>query len=49
VVVLVTSDSYTQYGHIVPLLRRDYTEVQASTNGELWVRSNVAARALTGT
>jgi hypothetical protein len=49
VVVLVTSDSYTQYGHIVPLLRRDYTEVQASTNWELWVRSSVAARVLTGT
>ncbi|MGA2873837.1 MAG: hypothetical protein ABSF27_09775, partial [Candidatus Dormibacteria bacterium] len=48
VVVIVTSDSYTQYGHIVPLLRRDYTEVQASTNGELWIRSDVASGVLTG-
>jgi 4-amino-4-deoxy-L-arabinose transferase-like glycosyltransferase len=47
VVVLVTSDSYTQYGPILALLRRGYTEVQASANGELWVRSDVAAKVLT--
>ena len=46
-VVLVTSDSYTQYGPILALLRRGYTEVQASANGELWVRSDVAAKVLT--
>ena len=48
VVVIVTSDSYTQYGPIVPLLQRSYAEVEASANGELWVRSDVASRVLTG-
>jgi len=47
VVVLLTQNSYTEYGPIVPLLQRGYTEVQASANGELWIRSDVAARVLT--
>lgn len=47
VVVILTSDSYTQFGPILPLLQRGYTEVEASAQGELWVRSDVASRVLT--
>lgn len=48
VVVIVTSDSYTTYGPIQPFLQRGYAEVQASANGELWVRSDVTSRVLSG-
>jgi hypothetical protein len=48
VVVIVTRDSYTTYGPIQPLLQRGYTEVQASANGELWVRSDATLRVLSG-
>jgi hypothetical protein len=48
VVVIVTRDSYTTYGPIQPLLQRDYTEVQASANGELWVRSDATLRVPSG-
>ncbi|MGC2192737.1 MAG: glycosyltransferase family 39 protein [Candidatus Dormiibacterota bacterium] len=47
VVVLVTSNSYTEYGAILPVLQKGYTEVQASADGELWIRSDVASRVLT--
>ena len=47
VVVILTSDSYTEYGPILPVLQKGYTEVQASANGELWIRSDVATRVLT--
>lgn len=47
VVVLVTSNAYTEYGAILPLLERGYTEVEASADGELWIRSDVASRVLT--
>jgi 4-amino-4-deoxy-L-arabinose transferase-like glycosyltransferase len=46
VVVILTSDAYTAYGPIVPLLEHSYTEVQDSVNGELWILSNVATRVL---
>ena len=48
VVVILTSDAYTAYGPIVPLLERTYTEVQESANGQLWIRSNVASKVLAG-
>ncbi len=47
VVVFVTQNSYTQYGPILPVLQRSYTEVQASAVSELWIRSDVATRVLT--
>lgn len=46
VVVILTSDAYTAYGPIVPLLEHSYTKVQQSVSGELWVLSNVATRVL---
>lgn len=46
VVVLLTSDSYTQFGPILPLLERGYTEVEASAEGQLWIRSDVATKVL---
>lgn len=46
VVVILTSDDYTIYGPIVPLLEHTYTEVQESANGQLWIRSNVASKVL---
>lgn len=46
VVVILTSDAYTAYGPIVPLLEHSYTEVQDSANGELWILSQVATRVL---
>jgi hypothetical protein len=44
VVVVLTSDSYTAYGPILPLLRTRYSKVEASAFGELWIRSDVAGR-----
>jgi 4-amino-4-deoxy-L-arabinose transferase-like glycosyltransferase len=46
VVVILTSDAYTAYGPIVPLLEHSYTEVQDSANGQLWIRSDVATKVL---
>ena len=46
VVVILTSDAYTQYGPILPVLQKGYTEVEASADGELWIRSDVATRVL---
>ncbi|MGH7611519.1 MAG: glycosyltransferase family 39 protein [Candidatus Dormibacteria bacterium] len=46
VVVILTSDAYNQFGPIEPLLRQGYTEVQALDQGQLWVRTDVAARIL---
>jgi 4-amino-4-deoxy-L-arabinose transferase-like glycosyltransferase len=46
VVVILTSDAYTAYGPIVPLLEHTYTEVQESANGQLWIRSDVASKVL---
>jgi 4-amino-4-deoxy-L-arabinose transferase-like glycosyltransferase len=46
VVVILTSDAYTAYGPIIPLLEHTYTEVQESANGQLWIRSNVASKVL---
>jgi 4-amino-4-deoxy-L-arabinose transferase-like glycosyltransferase len=45
-VVLITSNSYTEYGPILPVLEKDYVEVQASASGELWISSVVASRVL---
>ena len=47
VVVILTSDAYTEYGPILPVLQKGYTEVEASANGELWIRSDIATRVLT--
>lgn len=47
VVVILTSDAYTEYGPILPVLQKGYTEVEASANGELWIRSDVATKVLT--
>ncbi|HEY6539206.1 MAG TPA: glycosyltransferase family 39 protein [Candidatus Dormibacteraeota bacterium] len=47
VVVLLTSNSYTEYGPIFSVLKPAYTEVQVSAYGELWIRSDVAIRVLT--
>ncbi|MGC1183586.1 MAG: glycosyltransferase family 39 protein [Candidatus Dormiibacterota bacterium] len=47
VVIFLTQNSYTEYGPILPLLQRGYTEVQAPAYGELWIRSDVATRVLT--
>ncbi|HVB14256.1 MAG TPA: glycosyltransferase family 39 protein [Candidatus Dormibacteraeota bacterium] len=47
VVVILTSDAYTAYGPILPVLQKGYTEVEASFDGQLWIRSDVAARVLT--
>ncbi|MGH7609607.1 MAG: hypothetical protein ACREOD_06700 [Candidatus Dormibacteria bacterium] len=46
VVIILTSDSYNQYGPIEPVLRADYTEVQSLDQGQVWIRSDVAARIL---
>ena len=47
VVILVTMDSHPSPAAIKPLLHRAYTEVEAADGGQLWVRSDVAARTLT--
>jgi hypothetical protein len=47
VVILVTKDSHPSPAAIKPLLHRAYTEVEAADGGQLWVRSDVAARTLT--
>ena len=47
VVVILTSDAYTEFGPILPVLQSGYTEVEASANGELWIRSDVASEVLT--
>jgi 4-amino-4-deoxy-L-arabinose transferase-like glycosyltransferase len=46
-VVIITSNSYTEYGPILPVLQRDYVEVEASAGGELWLSSDVATQVLT--
>ncbi|MGA8207359.1 MAG: glycosyltransferase family 39 protein [Candidatus Dormiibacterota bacterium] len=46
VVVILTSDAYTAFGPIIPLLERSYTEVEESASGQLWIRSDVASKVL---